>query len=136
MMGELGESGPVWGPIHTLMPGTVVFTGDAACPIDYNSFSFGYYLFDIGWLFIWNGPADRRRAFLESYQRVIQLPENHVSLIEAFHVAARILFLALYAQNPGEKSLDGERKFVDHECASYLEEKNFLFEKGSWSEEK
>tara|TARA_Y100000588_G_scaffold355647_2_gene411041 strand:+ start:10563 stop:10703 length:141 start_codon:yes stop_codon:yes gene_type:complete len=34
------------------------------------------------------------------------------------------------------KGVPGERKFVDHECASYLEEKNFLFEKGSWSDEK
>lgn len=135
IVADLGESGPVWGPIHTLMPGTVVFSGDAACPIDYNSFAFGYYLYDIAWSFIWNGPADRRRAFLDGYQAVFPLPDNHTALIEAFHVAARIVFLAHYAQNPGE-DLKGERKFIDHECASYLEGKSFLFEKGSWSEER
>ena len=135
VMDDLGESRPVWGPIHTLMPGNAVFTDDAACPIDYNSYAFGYYLFDIAWSFIWNGPADRRRAFLEGYQSVLALPDNYASLIEAFHVAARIVFLAHYAQNPGE-DLKGERKFIDLECASYLRDESFLFEKGSWSEER
>ncbi len=65
---DLGESRPVWGPIYTLMPGTVVFSGDAACPIDYNSFVFGYYLYDIAWSFIWNG---HRRTEDERFLRVI-----------------------------------------------------------------
>ena len=135
VMADLGESRPVWGPIHTLMPGNAVFAGDAACPIDYNSFAFGYYLFDIAWSFIWNGPADRRRTFLDGYESVLPLPDHRVELIEAFHIAARIVFLALYAQNPDE-DLKGERKFVDFECASYLRGESFLFEKGSWSEER
>ncbi len=133
LMADLGESKQVWGSIHTLMPCNAAFCGNEVRPIDYNSFAFGYYLYDIAWSFIWNGPSEKRRAFLEGYHTIRPLPEDHPRLIEAFHVAARTIFLAHYAQNPGE-DLKGERKFVEHECASYLKDEPFLFEKGSWRE--
>lgn len=79
----LGEDRSSFGIIHCdLLPQNFVFHRGTACAVDFDLCGWGYYLFDLAWMFRALGDygsycAPMRAALLEGYQRERPLPEGY-----------------------------------------------------------
>lgn len=83
---RLGKSPDQFGLIHSdLSFGNVLFTIDAVLPIDFDDCGFGYYLYDLAVILAgpWERPGfqQRRKALLDGYREICDLPNKHLSLI-------------------------------------------------------
>jgi Ser/Thr protein kinase RdoA (MazF antagonist) len=75
----VGENSSVFGIIHSdLLPQNFVFHTGTVCAIDFDECGWGYYLFDLAWMFRALGfSAPMQAALLEGYQRERPLPEDY-----------------------------------------------------------
>lgn len=86
---RLGKSPDQFGLIHSdLSFGNVLFTTDAALPIDFDDCGFGCYLYDLAVILAgpWERPGfrQRREALFEGYREICELPNEHLNLIPTF----------------------------------------------------
>ena len=83
---RLGKSLDQFGLIHSdLSFGNVLFTAEEVLPIDFDDCGFGYYLYDLAVILAgpWEKPGfqQRRKALLDGYREICDLPNEHLSLI-------------------------------------------------------
>ncbi len=101
-------------------------------PIDFDWCRFGHLLADVGWCFVVNPMSPARcQAFLDGYERQHNLPDNHLRIIESFHIESCIRLLSWRTENPGE-DFSKIPRFVEAACRKYLEGEPFVLE---WMED-
>lgn len=86
---RFGQGPDQFGLIHSdLSFGNVLFTADAALPIDFDDCGFGYFLYDIAVILAgpWErlGFQQRCDALLQGYREICELPDEHLTLIPTF----------------------------------------------------
>lgn len=103
VMQQLGYAPDVWGPVHgDLHYDNILLFGDEVRPIDFSELRLAHYLYDIGvtlYHTLHQGPA-LLKAFLDAYQQVTPLPDDHMRAIEAFITYAALDNLAWNATLP------------------------------------
>ena len=115
-----------WGVIHGDFNNSCVLHEGELCPIDFDDCCLGFYIADIGNTFKGSLGRDpgRAAAFLDGYQSVNALPDNHVQIIEGFIIAAWIRNWARWRE-PNQTFYNLHER-VSNECKTYLSGESFL----------
>ncbi len=121
-MRSLGTGSGVFGVIHgDLIQSNYLVQGDDVHFIDFADFGFGHFLYDMAiTLFGLHGldpEARQRRAFLEGYRQVRDLPLDHERFLDVF-IAGRALVPARFvlgSSHPGDRAIAERyvRRIVD-----------------------
>ena len=102
LMTELDQRREVtWGLVHAdLNKGNLIVCKDSVSPIDFCLCGFGYFYMDLGGISADFGPLTVRRAFLEGYRTLREIPLGDIRYIEGFFVMSILLFMATHLHNP------------------------------------
>ena len=103
IMKQLGTDRDVWGPVHgDIHYDNILLSNGNMYPIDFTGLRIAHYLFDIGVTLFhtFHQGQSIRLAFLQGYQKISELPPEHINYLEAFFTYAAIDNLAWNATIP------------------------------------
>jgi Ser/Thr protein kinase RdoA (MazF antagonist) len=117
-----------YGIIHAdLHNGNIIFLDNEPYPIDFGRCGFGYHLYDIAHAIMGLHPPQRVN-FVEGYQRIMKLEDEHVAKLECFFIMALIETYSFHADNPLEtEGLIEEQPYAQAILRAYVNGTPFLF---------
>lgn len=92
------------GLIHADLQRTnLIVHENTVTPIDFCLCGYGYFYMDLGGLLADFSPLSVRKALLDGYRSIRELPESDMKYIEAFFVMGILLCMATHLHNPNMK---------------------------------
>ncbi|GLX68007.1 phosphotransferase enzyme family protein [Paenibacillus glycanilyticus] len=117
-----------YGIIHAdLHNGNIVFCDDLPYAIDFGRCGFGYHIYDIAQAVMGLRPH-QRKLFIEGYEKVRQLSNNTISMLECFFIMAIIEAYSFHAENEQEtEGLIEEQPYAQSILRAFMNGEPFLF---------
>lgn len=118
-----------YGMIHAdLHVGNIVYQHGKPFPIDFGRCGFGFHLYDIAQSIMGLYP-NQREQFIEGYQKVKQLSESAIPMLESFFFMSIIEAYSFHAENVLEtEGLNEEQPYAQALLRAYVNGEPFLFQ--------